>query len=149
MAKIISVIIFFIIYLFFGKKVAIPYGVVIFKNSILTIASLCFFDIIQAFVIVLFFETKIIKKISARVWRRFKKSNWIEKYKGWEYLGIFLMAANPFFGGGILAPTIISHLLRLKKEKYVILVILGDFIGILILIAIYKGLLLGINTIQR
>ncbi len=129
---------FFALYILFGRKVAVPWGAVVYPNLFAVLAISFLFESLQLHFFYSLYD-KGITKIPFFMWikhhlfgsldrenKKTKLFRWAKKV-GWQ--GVFIISLLPSFGGGILTAALLVCILRLDRRISYFVVLSGGILS--------------------
>ena len=135
-----------------GSKVSVPYGLVSHQSIWLILLLIFILDVIQIpiffFIYNQAYRIKFIRKLEEKIKRgneKHQQSRLFVFLKKFGALGVLLLSANPFFGGGIWTSTLLAHLTGMKKVTAYILICLGILINVGIVFWVARGIDIGFD----
>lgn len=141
---------FLLLYTLFGRKIAVPWGVLVYHNVYTVVAAVFLLELFQIHFFYSLYDrgiTKIplFKKLRYHLFERMSRENqknklfrWAKKF-GWQ--GVFLVSALPSFGGGVLTATVLVTLLKLNRKISYLVILFGGVLCNLFLAVGTRGIL--------
>lgn len=152
---------FLLLHMCFGRMISIPCGLTIFSKWYIVIIIAIIYDFFQILFYNGFFELilklkpvnyfwRILRHRLKRYYRKFglkralKKermfhSSVLHRAQKWGQMGVIVIAAIPFVGGGIWSASLLAISLRLGKIRRYILLISGSIISYVLIIVGFHG----------
>jgi len=143
----ILIILFIISQLLLGRKVSIPYGIVVGLNVYLVLGLSIAIDIsLIPFVFWVYKGTTrkislVIKKRLSSKEEKITESRMMRFIKPLGKMGVLVVTAIPF-SGGVLTGIALCHLLKLRYKESFVLLSIGSFLGCLLFV-------LGVESIIK
>ncbi len=141
---------FLFLYIMFGRKIAIPWGALVYDNVIEIVAIALVLEFFEIYFFYSLYDkgiTKIafLKKLRYHFSKQIRTENkknrlvrWAKRL-GWQ--GVFLISALPSFGGGVLTATILVTMLKLNRRISYLVILLGGTLCNLFLALGTRGIL--------
>ncbi len=141
---------FLLLYTLFGRKIAVPWGVLVYNNVYAVVATAFLLELFQIHLFYSLYDRRIteitfFKKFKYHFFKRMnreskrnKLAKWAKKF-GWQ--GVFLISALPSFGGGVLTATILVTMLKLDRKISYLIILVGGVLCNLFLAVGTHGIL--------
>jgi len=142
----ILIILFIISQLLLGRKVSIPYGIVVGLNVYLVLGLAITIDIsLIPFVFWVYKGTTrkislVIKKRLSSKEEKITESRMMRVIKPLGKMGVLVVAAIPF-SGGVLTGIALCRLLKLRYKESFVLLSIGTFLGCLLFVLGVEGII--------
>lgn len=139
MRFITNLFVFLLVYIFGNNLVSIPTGLALGLNQFLVIAVVIGLDFLQIpFFFFLFEQGQSRFKLVRILFNILPTSDWVQNSflrKIIEHFGqvsVMLITAMPTFGGGVWTGVLVSHMLRLHRQRSVFFIMAGAVVSALV-----------------
>ena len=142
----ILIILFIISQLLLGRKVSIPYGIVVGLNAYLVLGLATTIDIsLIPFIFWVYKGTTrkislVIKKRLSSKEEKITESRMMRFIKPLGRMGVIVVTAIPF-SGGVLTGIALCRLLKLRYKESFVLLSIGSFLGCLLFVLGVEGII--------
>ncbi|MFH1259269.1 MAG: small multi-drug export protein [Elusimicrobiota bacterium] len=136
-----------VIHTLFSRLVSIPTGMLMFGDWSVVVVLVFLMDLVQIPLLYYLYEqhkkigflARFLEKLYSKL-EQLQKKTLFQKSLRFHEWGVILLTAMPTFGGGMWSGVLLTHLLKINRQKSYFLVSLGSILGCVFLALGWGGI---------